>query len=468
MTPFSPDRTVLPLIGRDADLVRLTAEFLRGGSITLIGPPGVGKKRLVRECASQLDPKMVASNNAPNTLENRTVVSVQYHFTVQSGRVIVIEPLAPEAAATLFEYAAQQAGITCPPKPELVRAICAELDHLPGPLIAAARVTASLPLNALYSALRDGHPLETMLSTARRDAFVWGLSAFERLERRLSALDRDLLRYVSMFEGRFSLASAEVVASSSLEPAAVFSGLARLVDAGVLRVEGGGELAYTLGRYLRTHVRWASRTASVRADPEIRWVRYCAARIRAERAMHESDITVADFEASLQRSLVLGEMSSAARLAAGLCGVLIDRDGGSAQMLYQQLLAHHAWSDAERLDLLEASCVVARSQGASQMLKSSVFEGAVIAKRLSDGAAERRFWRFLEPMQMARAEVEIPLPQLSGNNLVLARGLMRGETNIELARRAGISINVVRHSLSALYRAYGCRSRLEFVQCLRR
>lgn len=146
LATLQQDRDVeLPLdsfVGRDEVLARTVHALAAGESVTLVGPPGVGKRRLALEARRALLERGPAAA-APEPAE-------AYAPTGRSGEVVIpVAPLVPSAARQLFLDRLED------PVDGDVDGLVALLDGLPLAIELAARRAATMPVARLIQRLSD-------------------------------------------------------------------------------------------------------------------------------------------------------------------------------------------------------------------------------------------------------------------------------------------------------------------------
>jgi predicted ATPase/DNA-binding SARP family transcriptional activator len=327
-----------PLVGRESELRDLHALLVRPDVrlATLTGPAGVGKSRLAVQAAARAvdafpdgvlvvdlapvsDPPLVFEAIAAavglgsaadleqriadylrrrsmlivlDNLEHLLSVGTSLADAVAGGastllatsrvplraereQIVAVEPLPPDDAARLFAVRATavRADFELTPEnaPDVAR-ICARLDGLPLAIeLAASRAAVLSP-----AALRDR--LDRHVGLALHAAIEWSYE--------LQPEDcRRMFEALAVFAGGFDLDAAEAVVSVDL-PDAV-AALATLVDASLVRTDGGHEprfglletvRAYAVDRLegrgncdvlRRRHAEWFARLAA-QAEPHLR------------------------------------------------------------------------------------------------------------------------------------------------------------------------------------------------------
>jgi DNA-binding CsgD family transcriptional regulator len=446
------------LVGRDLELRHLLDVCRVHRRVALVGLPGAGKSRLA-QAAAALEPS-IDLDGTGFTPGRCTLSTHRVAPHREASAAVTLEGLVPDAAAALLRAAAQRAGCCHTLEDDTVAALCVELDGLPGPILYAGAVCATLGPDALLALLRGGAALEGVLPSERRATFVWTAQTFAPYLRALLPRDAALLLRLTVFERRFSLAAASALNGGKSTLAA----LARLVETGVLRIEGTQEIAYTLGRYARRALAALDPTGQERAFAEARLERHCLALAERGKSLG-AEIAPEDLWRLVERQNAPSHFAHT--VACAPHSGLVSDDPGRARRLFERLLATQEWRDAERLALVNALCDALAALGATNALGWAVVEGLALARQLGDrrGEAALLARRTPEPEPAIPAATVFALA-LEPLDLELARGLVRGETNTDLARRCGVSANVVRHRLSALYRRHGCRTRSELVRRL--
>ncbi|GAA0453407.1 SARP family transcriptional regulator [Paractinoplanes deccanensis] len=274
-------------LGRDAELKEL-ADLLRGPAlVTVAGPGGVGKTRLVAETvragsrvawidaadvseedflaavavgvgarlgpaddpiaaigAAAREHSVVVLDNCEHVVEpaaavveamrgTRVVVTSQERLRVDGERVLDLAPLDDAAAARLF---AERAGVAAD---EDVEEIVRRLDRLPLAIELAAVQAAALGVRELRARLDDRLDL---LVRGRRTADARHRTLRAVVEWSFGLLDdagRVVMRRLSVFAGAFTVAQAEaVVADRTTAPVA--ASIAALVDRSLVVRHGPG------------------------------------------------------------------------------------------------------------------------------------------------------------------------------------------------------------------------------------
>lgn len=286
-----------PFVGRDAELAALN-EHLGEGLVTVIGPGGVGKSRLLAEWASRLgrpvafgdlahcadlaDALAVVADavglpsagraedradeigrrlaeqpipvcvldtveGAPDTL--RPVIArwrqqaPQAAFVLGSrvalglpGEVLVsVGPLGEPDAAALFETRAAAPG---PLPPDAVQRVVARLSGIPLAIELAAARLEMLSLRELEARLADRFSIlrDPWAPPEARQSTLWATIEWSWVQ--LSATEQDTLRQLAVFPGDFTAEAAEAVVSLG-GGGVVLDGLHSLVRKSMLRVWPG-------------------------------------------------------------------------------------------------------------------------------------------------------------------------------------------------------------------------------------
>lgn len=181
-----------------------------GRWLTVVGPPGIGKSRLVQRIVAESEAAVTVLDPPPEpesvtAVEQRTIaVSCRRHRHPDEA-VIEVGPLPGERAARLFVERARRLGITAALPDAAVGALVDRVEGHPQALdLLAGRLTV-LTLDALLDRL-DQPPeagVDPLMHAAR--------APWDGLRRRLdvawSALDppaRDTLRHCALFAGPFT------------------------------------------------------------------------------------------------------------------------------------------------------------------------------------------------------------------------------------------------------------------------
>lgn len=366
-------------VGRDADLSRLAALLDDPGLITVVGPGGVGKTRLVGEFALAHADEVqggiwmaeLASIQAPERLvpalsaalgqmtgdldelvvqlagmercvllidncehlidavvelvehlvvkcpEATLVCTSREPLRVREERVLVLTPLDPaHGGAELFlERAPEVPGRRL--DPELVVELCAALDGLPLAIELAASLAWSTSLEELIEAVSDADPLERRGGESRQRSLSHIL---DWSLAHLAQGELEAFLVLSVLPGRFSDTMARQILSAA--PRTAPEALPRLVDRNLVDLDGDDY------RLLST-IRGAARR-KLAADPALelqaldavtRWAYDEGARWSDSPVIHDamSDDTVLALELAVAHGL-----DSGARGGGNAWGLLLD------------------------------------------------------------------------------------------------------------------------------------------------
>jgi predicted ATPase/DNA-binding SARP family transcriptional activator len=365
-------------VGRDAEQARLAALLAKPGLVTVVGPGGVGKTRLVAETAragSQVAwvdaadvrgrddfleavavvmgaavgphgdviaavadaaesrrPLIVLDNcehvadAAAQVVEAllpvgvRIVVTSQERLRVDGERTLELGPLAAEDGVRLF---LDRAGTGVTPTDPAVVEIVTALDALPLAIELAATQAAVLGAGSVRDRLGDRLDLltrgrRTVAARHRtlRAVVEWSFGLLDGVER--GALSR-----LSVFAGGFTVTLAEaVLTDGELPRSRVAAVLAALVDRSL--VVRHGPRRY---RLLETVRAYAAEQLAATGDPEVTRRRHAWAMVAAAEeldrrllgpdeaaAMYQIDDLLPD----LRQAIAAGEPGVAARLAAAM------------------------------------------------------------------------------------------------------------------------------------------------------
>ena len=364
-------------VGRDAEQARLVRLLTEPGLVSVVGPGGVGKTRLVAETVRaatdvawvdaadvrqrddflqavavgigarlgpQDDPLVVITDAARRrrpivVLDNcehllspaaevaeallpaavRIVVTSQERLRVDGERLLTLPPLTVEAGIRLFtDRAGQPAG-----DPADVAAIVAGLDALPLAIELAATQVPGLGVAELRDRLDDRLDL---LTRGRRTGAEWHRTLRAVVEWSFGLLDeveQRVLCRLAAIAGDFTVALAEAVAADDALPRArVAAALAALVDRSL--VVRHGPRRY---RLLETVRRYAGERLTAQPDSAATFARHAAAMGAAaedlDGRMHGPDQAAAVREIDallpdLRRARKSGDPDVLVRLAAAM------------------------------------------------------------------------------------------------------------------------------------------------------
>ncbi|MET7426371.1 BTAD domain-containing putative transcriptional regulator [Dactylosporangium sp. NPDC005555] len=241
-------------VGRAAELAAVSELLRTARVVTVTGPPGVGKSRLVLEYARRYADLtgvsavrwpdapgpatrlLVVDGTAAPALASpgpRVLAAARAPLGVPGEVLLELGPLRVEDAVELF--AARATGA---PDRRLAAAVCDAVGCLPAAVERAAALSRTLPLNALAGYLRDD------------PAALLGPAA-DPLGGPLTPVDATLLGRLAVFEGGFDLDAMAAVAPG------LHAGLPGLVDRSLIQVrrDGGTPRRFRLGRPLRQYAR---------------------------------------------------------------------------------------------------------------------------------------------------------------------------------------------------------------------
>lgn len=426
-----------PLHGRDAELVELHRSIDTCRWVTVLGPGGVGKSRLVGEVLPRLARPVVqvsgACSGEPRELDRRVRAALGVGEAIAVGAalrregplVLVIDecegsvaavaervagwlaeapelrvvatsrtplgspaeqrfplgPLEESAAVALFVDRARARDPATSIHPDDVRAWVALIDRLPLAIELAAGRLSVLGADALGPLLRS--PLAVLGSAG-------GPSMAQQLERSFHLLpvrDRALLAHLAVFESSFDLTAAAAVAD--LAPSAAMDGLEVLVDRSLVRRQGDGRLQ--LYAVVRERARQDSGLAPGAGLAHARWFAGLCDPATLDRARGDRALSTALREASadLWAAVDASEPTEPSVAAACLTGLVwLARGGGApAEALLARLMGidRAAVALPQRLALLRS--------WASLRLDAADLEGAralaVEALGLSTDPADR-------------------------------------------------------------------------------
>ncbi len=364
-------------VGRDAEQARLAHLLAEPGLVSVVGPGGVGKTRLVAETVRagtdvawvdaadvrqrddflqavavgigarlgpQDDPLTVITDAARRrrpivVLDNcehllspaaevaeallpaavRIVVTSQERLRVDGERLLTLTPLTVEAGIRLFtDRAGQPTG-----DPADVAAIVTGLDALPLAIELAATQVPGLGVAELRDRLDDrldlltrGRRTGSERHRTLRAVVEWSFGLLDEAEQRV-------LCRLAAIAGDFTVALAEAVAAdAALPPARVAAVLAALVDRSL--VVRHGPRRY---RLLETVRRYAGERLTAQPDSAATFARHAAAMVAAaedlDRRMHGPDQAAAVREIDallpdLRRARKSGDPDVLVRLAAAM------------------------------------------------------------------------------------------------------------------------------------------------------
>lgn len=369
------------LIGRDADLACIE-ELLFGSRscriVTVTGPSGIGKSRLLRELTDRARatgrnvvvpvadrprprlrpvPTLLVVDDldtSPASLRRwltlvldrlphvQAVVTAMSPLLLPGERVHALPRLAVEPdCVALFGEAAERLGCR-PSDPAQVAALCAELGGLPLAVLCAAELAPAVPPGYLLHRLAEARLLDELGGIAPAGGRTLRAAA-ERTHAALSDADRRLLARLSVLPATFPPAAAVAVAGLP-EEGDVLAGLARLTSAGVLirRGWGGGAPRLALGRAVRELAREQLTEPAAVIAARTRYHREVAgaARVRYDRGDEAGALAVLESEwAGLRGSVddlaAAGDLGIALEIAvrAALVPLVCWYDAGSAARL---------------------------------------------------------------------------------------------------------------------------------------
>ncbi|MGI5183361.1 BTAD domain-containing putative transcriptional regulator [Dactylosporangium sp. CA-152071] len=328
-------------VGRAADLVAV-ADLLRSARVvTVTGPPGVGKSRLVLEYGQRHadltgiptvwwpeEPgpatRLLVVDGAPSPRDVaaaldraaapglRVLLAAREPLGVPGEALLELAPLPVGEAVDLFLTRMPGAAARAPGTADrrLAAAVCAAVGCLPAAVERAATLSRALPLAVLAAHLRE-------------DPTALLGPATDPLGGALTPADATLLGQLSVFEGGFDLDAMDAVAPGRR------GRLPGLVDRSLIQVhrDGGTAHRYRMGRPLRQYARhlldedegaravrrhreWARRMAAeaatgLRTAAADDWLR----RLHAERR---------NVRAALRSALADGDGAAAVDIAGGV------------------------------------------------------------------------------------------------------------------------------------------------------
>jgi predicted ATPase/class 3 adenylate cyclase len=216
----------------DAELVLPTVAQMLGAAGELVTHLRTRRQLLlldnleqVIECAPELA-ELLAS-----TTELRLLVTTREPLRIAGEREYAVEPLAEQAAVSLFVERAVHAE----PR-EAVAAICRRLDCLPLAVELAAARTKLLAPDELFARLDQSLAL---LTSGRRDAPARQRTLRATIEwshELLSPEEQELFRRLAVFAGSFTLGAAEAVTGGDLDT------VQSLIEKSLVRRWGSGRL----------------------------------------------------------------------------------------------------------------------------------------------------------------------------------------------------------------------------------
>lgn len=203
-------------VGRHAELAELTKILARHRVVTVVGPPGVGKSRLVQEVvAHRQHAGLLVLDGCEDSLEECADI-VQRHPTVRvlaTSRELLnvpgeqayrLSPLEHHEAKRLFCDRALAVDSEFDERAALLDALCDRLDRLPLALELAARLVRVLTLEEIAARLDNRF---AVLTTGPRDAEEHHRSLHAAIDRSyllLTEAERAALRTFSLLPGGIS------------------------------------------------------------------------------------------------------------------------------------------------------------------------------------------------------------------------------------------------------------------------
>ncbi|GGU22831.1 AAA family ATPase [Lentzea flava] len=200
-------------VGRHAELADLTRLLARHRIVTVVGPPGVGKSRLVQEAvAHRRHPAPLVLDGCEHALDDfaelvqrhpaRRVVATSHRaLDVPGEQVYRLEPLQPHEATRLFCDRATAVDSEFDGDPDLLDVVCERLDRLPLALELAARLVRVLTAEEIAARLGTRF---AVLTGGPRDAPAHHRSLHAAIDRGyvlLTEVERAALRAFSLLPG---------------------------------------------------------------------------------------------------------------------------------------------------------------------------------------------------------------------------------------------------------------------------
>ncbi|MEU0879422.1 LuxR C-terminal-related transcriptional regulator [Lentzea sp. NPDC005914] len=228
-------------VGRQAELAGLTRLLARHRIVTVTGPPGVGKSRLVQEAVAHrrhtmlidvtrvtglvsgaATPGLLVLDGCEHVLEDcaelvqrhpalRVLATSREPLNVPGEQAYRLTPLEPHEAARLFCDRALAVDSEFDESADLLDTVCERLDRLPLALELAARLVRVLTLEEIAARLGNRF---TVLTTGPRDAEAHHRSlhaAIDRSYQVLTETERAALRTFSLLPGGISEELADAV-----------------------------------------------------------------------------------------------------------------------------------------------------------------------------------------------------------------------------------------------------------------
>ncbi|MBU2662785.1 winged helix-turn-helix domain-containing protein [Actinoplanes bogorensis] len=467
------------LLGRDEEQRRLTELLREPGLVTVVGPGGVGKTRLVRETvragawidatdgdflaavlvgvgaragplddpyaligrhARELD--VVVLDNCEHVVElaarvveampgARIVVTSQERLRVEGERVLELGPLDEGAAARLFR---ERAGVDA--EPAAVGEIVRRLDRLPLAIELAATQAAALGVGELRDRLDDrldllvrGRRTGAARHRTLRAVVEWSAGL-------LDAREREVLGALSVFAGGFRVGPAEAVAAGPT----VAATLAALVDKSLVARDGHGR--FRLLETIRTYA-----AQQLAGDREALWRRHADAMLDAVRrldrefrgpgqaeAVRELDALLPDLRLAVARHCHVEELAAALYRYGYRCQQYEVLAWGRTATTNPDALAAaatHAWG---RGDLDEARALAAKATRPSSAVHEVLGDVALVS---CDPGTALAHYRAMDDEPVHR------VAGLVGEALVLAwsghaaEGIAAAESAVDLADASG-------------------------------
>lgn len=389
-----------------------------------------------------------------------------------------------DAVALFVERAAAATGdfvLTTDTRDAVVE-LCRRLDGLPLAIELAAVRTRSLGPHELLERLGDRFALLTGPAPERHRTLEAAVTWSHDL---LTPREQVLLRRLTVFAGRFTLAAAEsVCADDDVPVGSVLDALASLVDRSfVVRDDVARTAAFRMHETMRDYGRARLRAAGEEPAVEQRWIAYHLAR-RAALApgarldlltwLDVVELELDDLRAVLRVLAVHRDTARALDLCAALCWYWVTRATSEGVRRLDALLgalpgasdapraSHHPWAlftrgflavlqhDPQRAsEVLAVAVEAARVSGDPDVLAQSQAMAAIAAAlaRVSDDAVDDAADDPDHLLTAARATADgAPAPQDVGTTLMVLQAtamvaLLRGEHGpAEAAAAAGITL----------------------------
>lgn len=210
-------------VGRHAELADLTKLLARHRVVTVVGPPGVGKSRLVEEVVAHRQHKgLLVLDGCEDSLEEcadlvqrhptvRVVATSRELLNVPGEQAYRLSPLEPQEAKRLFCDRALAVDSEFDEHAVLLDALCDRLDRLPLAIELAARLVRVLTLEEIAARLGNRF---AVLTTGPRDAEAHHRSLHAAIDRSyllLTEAERAALRTFSLLPGGISKELADAL-----------------------------------------------------------------------------------------------------------------------------------------------------------------------------------------------------------------------------------------------------------------